>query len=100
MTLKQIFTNENRILAMNSKNILENAGITVQIKNEYGSDGATLGNQAWLELWVKDSDFQQAKELLAAVENTFETEWICDSCQEKNTSGFKICWKCQQALLA
>lgn len=62
--MKQIYTNENRLLAMNSKNTLENAGIGVVIKNEHTAGSSVPGHQIWLELWVNDSDYERAVELL------------------------------------
>ncbi|MBV1908456.1 MAG: DUF2007 domain-containing protein [Kangiellaceae bacterium] len=96
--MKQVYTNENRLLAMNSKNRLENAGINVRLKNEYCSDGATPGHQAWLELWVDDGDYQDSLEVLKTALSDCSTEWTCQSCKEENSGEFKICWNCQQAL--
>ncbi len=92
--MKQIFTNENRLLAMNSKNILEQAGIAVHVKNEHCSDGAIPGHQAWLELWVNDLDYQKAIELLDT-ETQQPESWVCASCDEQNPGQFQACWNCQ-----
>lgn len=93
--MKQIYTNENRLLAMNSKNVLENAGIEVGIKNEHTSGSAIPGHQVWLELWVDDSDYERAIDLLKSNENTGSKNWVCSKCNEENAASFEICWNCQ-----
>lgn len=93
--MKQIFTNENRLLAMNSKNVLESAGIEVAIKNEHTSGSAIPGHQVWLELWVNDSDYERAIDLLKVSEDGGSNNWICSKCSEENTEAFQVCWKCQ-----
>ncbi len=54
MTMKLIYTNENTFLVNNIKNILENNGFTVTIKNEYvsGAAGDLAPFDTWLELWL------------------------------------------------
>ncbi|MEP1448554.1 MAG: DUF2007 domain-containing protein [Paraglaciecola sp.] len=93
--MKQIYTNENRLLAMNSKNVLENAGIAVEIKNEHTSGSAIPGHQIWLELWVNDTDYNKAVELLNSYEEDETKNWVCTQCGEENTESFKLCWNCQ-----
>ena len=93
--MKQIYTNENRLLAMNSKNVLESAGIAVELKNEHTSGSAIPGHQVWLELWVDDSNYEKSLELLKTSENNESKIWVCSKCNEENTASFKICWNCQ-----
>lgn len=93
--MKQLFTNENHLLAMNSKNVLESAGITVKLKNEYTSGSAVPGHQIYLELWVNDIDYERAIKLLKHHEIDESKTWICGKCSEENTVLFEICWKCQ-----
>jgi hypothetical protein len=95
MVMKQIFTNENRILAMHSKNILQNAGIEVTLKNEHGSIGVALGHQVWLEIWVSEEDYDRSLELLKFSEEDAKKIWVCESCNEENTAAFHSCWNCQ-----
>lgn len=93
--MKQIYTNENRLLAMHSKNVLESAGITVEIRNEHTSGSAIPGHQIWLELWVNDDDYDRAVELLNSSENDDSKNWVCSKCSEENIETFIICWNCQ-----
>ena len=93
--MKQVYTNENRLLAINSKNVLESAGIVVQLKNEFTAGYAIPGHTIWLEIWVDDSDYEKAIELLDTTLNNEDEDWICKKCNEKNAASFKICWSCQ-----
>lgn len=93
--MKQIYTNENRLLAMNSKNVLENAGITVKIKNEHTSGSAIPGHQVWLELWVNDADYERSVELLKSCDSDETKNWVCAKCGEENAESFEVCWNCQ-----
>lgn len=97
--MKLIYTNENRLLVSNVKNIIENAGICIVLKNEYAAGG--VGDlspfDAWLELWVThDEDYKKAMD---AINETFSTDsqkdWVCDECGEKNSPSFQLCWQCQ-----
>ncbi|MBU3005892.1 putative signal transducing protein [Paraglaciecola arctica] len=93
--MKQIYTNENRLLAMNSKNLLESAGIAVELKNEHTSGSAIPGHQIWLELWVNDDDYNRAMELLSLSNKEESTSWVCGKCGEDNPESFNVCWNCQ-----
>ncbi|WP_158970019.1 DUF2007 domain-containing protein [Paraglaciecola sp. L3A3] len=93
--MRQIYTNENRLLAINSKNVLENAGIEVEIRNGHTSGSAIPGHQVWLELWVDDKDYTNASELLQSFDTTQDKKWICSKCSEQNAESFEVCWSCQ-----
>ena len=97
--MKLIYTNENRLLVGNARNILEGSGIDVFLKNEFAQSGIgeTSPIDTWPELWVRnDEDYEQA---LAILENSLSKEgdpdWICKACGESNDASFEICWKCQ-----
>ena len=97
--MKLIYTNENRLLVFNAKNILENAGLQTLLKNEYASGGA--GDLAvlstWLELWVvNDRHYDLAIQTLKSAFKCNEADaWVCKSCEETNEGSFDICWNCQ-----
>lgn len=94
--MRQIYTNESYVLAMNSRNCLEAAGIQVEFRNEYASGAAVGGHSIWPELWVDDADYERALKVLdVAPANNEVNEWICPSCNEANPGNFSICWKCQ-----
>jgi hypothetical protein len=94
--MKLVYTNENNMLVNLAKNILENEGMEVALKNEHGSTGMHP-QFMFLELWVKnDADEEKAKSLIAEIENRPDAEeWECVKCQEKNDASFEICWNCQ-----
>jgi hypothetical protein len=98
--MKLIYTDENRMLVSNAKNILDNAHLASVIKNEFASIGVgeLPAFDTWLELWiVEDSNFDAATKLLKssfAKEST--AAWTCANCREQNSSSFEICWNCQR----
>lgn len=97
--MKLIYTNENRFLVNNARNIVENAGISVLLKNEFAAGGAgeLPSFDTWLELWVtNDEDYPAARALLDTTMHTpGGTDWICNHCQEPNDASFEFCWNCQ-----
>ncbi len=97
--MKLVYTNENTILVNHAKNILENEGLDVFLKNEHGSTGMHP-QFMFLELWVNnDADEVKAKRLIEDIENPTENEeLVCHKCQEKNDASFEICWNCQASL--
>lgn len=97
--MKLIYTNENRFLVSNMKNIVENAGIEVTLKNEYISGGAGELSpfDTWLELWVvEDTNQNRAIQLINDAQLTDnDHDWFCPQCHERNNAAFEICWNCQ-----
>lgn len=97
--MKLVFTHEDRLIVANARNILEGARISVLTKNEFaaGAIGELSAFDAWLELWVEDSDFEKAESLLAtSISEANAKEWICPNCGESNDPSFETCWKCQR----
>jgi hypothetical protein len=94
--MKQIFTNESYVLAMNSRNCLEAAGIAVEVRNEFASGAAVGGQSIWPELWVDAADYERALKVLESVPASDNLkDWLCPACKEANPGNFSICWKCQ-----
>lgn len=93
--MKQVYTNENSFLAINSKNLLESAGIAIELKNEFTAGSAVPGHAIWLELWVDDADYEKAMSVLDTAASDKADDWICNKCNENNSASFDICWKCQ-----
>lgn len=97
--MKLLYTQDNRYKVFNAKNIVENAGIEVILRNEFaiGAMGELSPFEAWLELWVvNDADYDKALTLIDArfAENR-TGEWQCSRCQEINDPAFELCWNCQ-----
>ncbi|HHJ16912.1 MAG TPA: DUF2007 domain-containing protein [Gammaproteobacteria bacterium] len=98
--MKLVYTNENRFLVNNAKNILENAGIAVTLTNEYaaGGTGALSPFDTWVELWVvNDSDYEDAVRAIEASPGPEQAgQWKCDRCGEANEPSFEFCWNCRR----
>jgi len=97
--MKLLYTNENRFLVSNVKNIIQDAGIEIMLKNEYvgGGAGDLSPFDTWLELWVvEDRDYEKALKLVNSLENPGNShDWVCSKCHEVNIDSFDICWQCQ-----
>lgn len=99
MDMKLIYTDENRFLVSNARNILQNENIEVVLKNEFigGAAGDLSPFDTWQELWVEDADYSKAEKLLLSLsENNTATEWTCTACGEVNGASFEFCWNCQK----
>jgi len=97
--MKLLYTNENRFLVSNVKNIIQDAGIDIMLKNEYvgGGAGDLSPFDTWLELWVvEDRDYEKALKLVNSLDIPGNSrDWVCSKCHEVNTASFDICWQCQ-----
>jgi hypothetical protein len=98
--MKMIYTNENRFLVANAKNILESNGINVIIKNEFASSamGEISAFDSWVEIWViDDSDYERAFTIIeSSLSKQDAIEWQCGQCAENNDASFELCWNCQK----
>lgn len=99
--MQLIYTNENSFLVSHMKNIVENKGINVFLKNEFaaGGSGELAPLDTWVELWVvDDADYDRA---MAVIENARNSDvgqdWVCCSCGEENAGSFDYCWHCQKS---
>lgn len=96
--MKLLYTHENKIIVENARNCVREEGIELILRNEFSSGG--MGElspmETWPELWVNDSDFDRAKEIVDRLLSTQLGEhWTCLTCREKNESTFEMCWNCQ-----
>jgi len=96
--MKLIFTQQNRLLVNNARNIVESAGIETVLRNEYasGAAGDLSPFDTWLELWVvNDEDYDKAMKIIEGISSKqSRSDWVCSICGEKNDASFDICWKC------
>lgn len=99
--MRMVFSNENRFIVANAKNILEAHGFTLFINNEHaaGVVGELSAFDAWLELWVvNDADYDRACEVLKrALSDRNASSWQCEHCHEENDASFELCWHCGAA---
>ena len=97
--MKMVYSNENRFIVSNAKNILESHGIDVILKNEFasGAIGEVSAFDAWVEVWVvHDSDYEKAFKIIeSSLSKEGAVEWICKQCKEENDASFETCWNCQ-----
>ena len=96
--MKLIYTNENRIMVLNVKNILMSHGLDVVLNNEFASSasGGLAPFDTWPEVWLlNNDDFDKAKKVIdsIALESNLDN-WHCKNCQEENNQSFDFCWNC------
>jgi hypothetical protein len=98
--MKLIYTHENRIMALNIRNVLINHGFDVVLHNEFASSasGGLAPFDTWPEVWLlKDDDFDNAKKIIESISyNSIQAAWECKKCQEENDESFDYCWKCHE----
>ena len=78
-------------------NLLSSHGFSTSIKNTNLADGAVPRIIAPFEIWVSESNFTQAEELLQRVLTQDESKgapWKCRKCGELAESQFTECWSC------
>ena len=96
--MKLIYTNENRIMVLNVKNVLMSHGLDVVLNNEFASSasGGLAPYDTWHEVWLlNNDDFDKAKKVIDSI--TLESNldnWHCKNCQEENNQSFDFCWNC------
>jgi len=98
--MKLIYTHENRIMALNIRNVLINHGFDVALNNEFASSasGGLAPFDTWPEVWLlKDDDYDNAKKIIESISyNSIQAAWECKKCQEENDESFDYCWKCHE----
>lgn len=96
--LKRIFVCESELQARQAKEFLEANGFKAMVR---GLDvgGSVFGgavDDPEIEIFIKASDFEDAKALVESMADD-ESEpvppWTCD-CGEDVDEGFEICWSC------
>ena len=96
--MRMVYTNANRFIVANAKNILESYGVKIVVKNEFASSaiGEVSPFDTWVELWVvRDADYDVACRILeSAISDRNAVPWICKNCEEENDESFDFCWNC------
>lgn len=97
--MKLVYTHENNILVSNVQNLLEDAGIEIELRNQYagGAKGELPVFMTWPEVWVvNEKDLSRARQLIELLDNPPQGDtWKCEWCEELNEPGFDFCWRCQ-----
>lgn len=95
--IKLLYTHENRLIVSNIVNLLEQSNITLHLKNEYAgaAAGDIVPHETWLEVWVDETEFEQASLILKKVlTSSADPDWHCKQCNEPNPASFELCWQC------
>lgn len=95
--MKVVYSNQNKILVENARNLLAHNGISSILKNEFASGalGELSAIDTWPELWVTDGDYDSASALVSTLAADPEGQpWLCDHCGEQNEASFDMCWHC------
>ena len=95
--MKRVFGSYNQTAVYHARNLLEQAGIEVLIKNAFLSSamGELPPTECQAELWVfDDADAPLAEKILS--EKTPGADWTC-ACGETLGAQFTQCWRCGAA---
>ena len=95
--MKMLFTSQDRAHVGLLKNMLDEANIQCQIRNDCMSanfPGTAFSPQRWI---VNDDDLPKAaesRETLRADPTQERSSWTCPGCGEKLEGQFLSCWNC------
>ena len=99
--MKRVYTAELIPQVAHVRNLLEQAGIHCQVRNERlgGITGEIPFLETWPQLWVQDSDEARAQQLVAELTGRHAVpvvDWQC-RCGERIDGQFSECWNCGAA---
>lgn len=97
--MKRVYSNQGLALVHHFKNLLESQGIPCMIKNEtlYMASGELPPIAVWPEIWVNESQYDDAKSIIdqaLSEEITQGSPWKCPHCGEFHEPQFAACWNC------
>ena len=95
--LKKIFSTTDEMMAQHVCSLLVNQGFKADVKNISLTDIAVPRILAPLEVWIEESSFLEAQEMLKralAQSESNEPPWVCSQCNETAESQFTECWSC------
>ncbi|MFQ6370404.1 putative signal transducing protein [Shewanella sp. YIC-542] len=92
---KVLVAGGNLLQAHTWKGMLETCGITVELRGEalMGGVGELPVDMQTVELWVAESQLEQAQTQLALLDAE-QPQWQCLQCHECNEASFELCWNC------
>ena len=99
--MKKIYSNNNIVLVWHVKNMLEQQGIEVEIRNDrlYSVAGELPVTECMGEVWVVNAlNYQTAERLIGEMELQSLPEfdsWVCHACGEEVDGFLAVCWNCQ-----
>jgi Putative prokaryotic signal transducing protein len=92
--LKRVYSSFNQTAVYHARNLLEQAGIEVMVKNAALSSamGELPPAECQAELWIfNDADQGRAEEILS--QQVTASDWTC-TCGENLGGQFTQCWRC------
>ena len=92
--MKRVFSSFNQTAVYHARNLLENEGVSTQMRNTILSSamGELPPAECQAEVWVmNDADAVRAQEVLNR--NISGPDWSCE-CGEKLGPQFTQCWRC------
>tara|TARA_R110000744_G_scaffold55666_9_gene117601 strand:+ start:9478 stop:9789 length:312 start_codon:yes stop_codon:yes gene_type:complete len=97
--MMRIYTNNDRFMVWQVKQLLDEHKIPCFIKNEFAS--GAMGELSPLdcqpEVWLNDASWQaRAETLIEQMQEHTAIEWVCSGCGETNGGNFEVCWQCGQ----
>ncbi|MBT4511838.1 MAG: DUF2007 domain-containing protein [Chloroflexi bacterium] len=97
--MKRVYSSQSITMVHHMMNILENNSIVCVVRNEdlFMAAGELPAIECWPELWVSDSEYDQAKGIIDTAissETPKGTSWKCPDCGEEHEPQFTDCWKC------
>jgi len=96
--MREVFTHQDVTQVGYYKSMLDEAGISSFIRNEYTANPEIAGAMYFPTLCVVDDvDYDKALVLLKSQKLPDQqegTDWTCPSCSETNPANFESCWKC------
>ncbi len=102
--MKRVYAEPSPIFIHQLKDLLEEKGISVIIKNEFlsGGVGELPPTEIWPELWVLNNDDEgPAKTVVDHFIKSTKVKtqnWICNQCGENIEGQFTICWSCGRGM--
>jgi hypothetical protein len=94
--MKKIFSSPDNAELELLHNMLEDAGITCEVRN--GDVSRTIPAPPFYEeLWIPDEEYLKASELLSSWQRpppSGSAAWNCPACGERIEAQFSSCWKC------
>lgn len=93
-----VFQGSTVVEAAHVRNLLESAGIAVELKNDrlWSALGEIPVIEAWPQVWVDDPrDADRARSVLRDLDRgSTSPAWTCTACGEWLEGQFTACWHC------
>ncbi len=93
-----VFSHPQLTIVVQVRDVLAQAGIATQLRNEYasGAAGELAPIDTWPELWLANAgDRERALALIASVRHGADApDWACRQCGSDSPASFDYCWHC------